>query len=37
MTVHSVTMLAGFFGDGIKRKGRPLAIMAHLKGSIDEV
>ena len=37
VTVHSVTMPAGFGGDGIKRKGRPLATMAHLKRSIVEV
>ena len=37
MTVHSVTMHAGFGGDGNKRKGRPFATMAHLKRSIIEV
>jgi len=37
VTVHSVTIPAGFSGDGIKRKGRPLATMAHLKRSIVEV
>ena len=31
--VHSVTMPVGFGGDGMKRKGRPLATMAHLKRS----
>ena len=30
-------MPAGFGGDGIKRKGRPLATVAHLKISIVEV
>jgi len=37
VTVHSVTMPAGFGGDGIKRKGKQLATMAHLKRSIVEV
>ena len=36
VTVHSVTMPAGF-GRGIKTKGRPLSVMAHLKRSIVEV
>jgi len=36
-TVHSDTMTVGFGGDGMKRKGRPLATMAHLKISIVEV
>ena len=31
VTVHSVTMPVGFGGDGMKRKGRSLAKMAHLK------
>jgi len=37
VTVHSVTMPAGFGGDGIKRKDRPLATMAYPKRSIVEV
>jgi hypothetical protein len=37
VTVHSVTMPVEFGGDGMKRKGRPLATMAHLKRSIVEV
>ena len=37
VTVHSVTMPVGFGGDGMKRKVRPLATMAHLKRSIVEV
>ena len=36
VTVHSVKMPAGF-GYGIKTKGRPLSVMAHLKKSIVEV
>jgi len=34
--VHSVKMRVGF-GYGIKTKGRPLSVMAHLKKSIAEV
>ena len=37
VTVHSVTMLVRFGGDGMKRKGRPLATMAHLKCRMVEV
>ena len=37
MTVHSVTMPVGFGKDAIKRKGRPLATLAHPKKSIVEV
>ena len=37
VTVHSVTMLVGFGRFAIKRKGRPLASMVQLKGSIVEV
>ena len=37
VTVHSVTMPVGFGRDAIKRKGRPLATMVHLKSSIVEV
>jgi hypothetical protein len=33
--VHAVRMPAGF--GGIKTKGRPLGVMAHLKRSISEV
>jgi hypothetical protein len=29
--VHAVKMPVGFVGDGIKTKGRPLGVMAHLK------
>ena len=36
VTVHSVKMPVGF-GYGIKIKGRPLSVMAHLKKSIVEV
>ena len=36
VTVHSVKMPVGF-GYGIKTKGRPLSVMAHLKKSIVEV
>ena len=35
--VHSVTMPVEFGGDGIKRKGIPLAIMHQLKKSIVKV
>ena len=35
--VHSVTMPVRFRRDGIKQKGRPLANMVQLKGSIVEV
>jgi hypothetical protein len=31
VNVHAVKMPVGFGGDGIKSKGRPLDIMAHLK------
>jgi hypothetical protein len=34
--VHAVKMPVEFRGDGIKTKGRPLTIMAHLKRSIIE-
>ena len=36
VVVHSVTMPVGFGlrGDGIKTKGRPISVMAHLKKSI---
>ena len=37
VTVHSVTMPVGFGKDAIKRKGRPLATLAHPKKSIVEV
>jgi len=37
VTVHSFTMPVGFGRDGMKRKGRQLATMAHLKRSIVEV
>jgi len=37
VTVHSVTIPVGLGLDGIKRKGRPLATMAHLNRSIVEV
>ena len=37
VTDHSVTIPVGFGKDAIKRKGRPLATMAHLKSSIVEV
>jgi hypothetical protein len=37
VTVHSVAMPAGFGGDGINRKGRPLATMANLKRRKVEV
>ena len=33
MTVHSVRMPVGY-GRGIKSKGRPLTVMAHLKRSV---
>jgi len=36
VTVHSVKMPVGF-GYGIKTKGRPLSVMAHLKRSIVEI
>ena len=36
VTVHSVKMPVGF-GNGIKTKGRPLSVMAHLKRSIVEI
>jgi hypothetical protein len=36
VTVHSIRMPIGF-GKGLKSKGRPLAVMAHLKRSIIEV
>jgi hypothetical protein len=36
MTVHSVRIPVGF-GRGIKSKGKPLAVMAHLKRSVVEV
>jgi hypothetical protein len=35
--VHSIKRPAAFGGDGIKPKGRPLQVMAHLKKSIIEV
>ena len=35
--VHSVTMIVGFCGDRIKRKGRPLTTLACLKRIIVEV
>jgi hypothetical protein len=35
--VHSVRMPAGFGDGGVKTKGRPLPVMAHLKKSIVEV
>ena len=37
VTLHSVAMPIGFGKDAIKRKGRPVATMAHLKSSIVEV
>ena len=37
VSVHSVKMPVGFGGDGIKRNGRPLATMVHLRSSIVEV
>ena len=36
VTVHSVKMPVGF-GRGVKTKGRPISVMAHLKRSIIEV
>jgi hypothetical protein len=36
MTVHSVRMHVGF-GRGIKIKGRPLSVMAHLKRIVVEL
>ena len=36
VTVHSVKMPIGF-SYGIKTKGRPLSVIAHLKKSIVEV
>ena len=36
MTVHSVRMPL-VFGRGMKSKGRPLSVMAHLKTSVVEV
>ena len=36
VTVHSVKMPVGF-GRGVKAKGRPVSVMAHLKRSIVEV
>ena len=36
MTVHSVKMPVGF-GGGVKTKGRPISVMAHLKKSIIEI
>ena len=36
VTVHSVRMPVGF-GGGVKTKGRPISVMAHLKKSIIEV
>jgi len=37
LEVHSVKMPVGFGGDGIKSKGRPLDVLAHLKRSIVKV
>ena len=37
IVVRSERMPIGFGGDGIKTKGRPLAVMAHRKRSIVEV
>ena len=37
MTVHSVRMPVGFGKRGMKNRGRPLPVMAHLKRSIIEV
>ena len=37
MTVHSVTMPVGLAGEGMKRKGRPLANVVQVKRSIIEV
>jgi hypothetical protein len=37
VTVHSVTITVGFGWVAIKRKGIPLATMAHLKTSMVEV
>jgi len=37
MTVHSVRMPVGFGKRGIKSRGRPLSVMAHLKRSVVEV
>jgi len=37
VVVHSVKMPAGFGRKAVKSKGRPLAVMAHMKHSIIEV
>ena len=37
VTVHSVRMPVGFAKSAIKRSGRPLSVMTHLKTSIVEV
>ena len=37
VTFHSVTMPVGFAGDGMKRNGRPLHSMSHIKRSIVKV
>jgi len=36
VVVHSVKMPVGF-GHGVKSKGRPLSVMAHLKRNIIEI
>ena len=36
VTVYTVTMPVGYCGDGIKRKGRPIATMVQVKRSIVE-
>ena len=35
MTVHSVRMPVGFGKRGMKSKGRPLSVMAHLKSVVE--
>jgi hypothetical protein len=35
--VHTVGMPTGFGGASVKRKGRPLSVMAHIKRSIIQV
>jgi hypothetical protein len=37
VNVHAIKMPVGFGGDGLKSRGRPLEIMAHLKRSIVQV
>jgi len=35
VTFHSVTMPEGFGKDAVKRKGRPLASMAHVNSNVE--